>query len=65
MWKFFPVLASKLHHLAPRKSHIQGAGRARRSDAKIFYFDNDPDKAEGFRYPGIVGLYGVSFKSPE
>ncbi|CAE7328367.1 dcr-1, partial [Symbiodinium pilosum] len=33
--------------LLGQKSHIQGAGRARRSDAKIFYFDNDPDKEEG------------------
>ncbi|CAE7265164.1 DCL3A [Symbiodinium natans] len=29
------------------KSHIQGAGRARRGDAKIFYFDNDPHEEEG------------------
>uniref|UniRef100_A0A6T0E1R0 RNA helicase n=1 Tax=Chrysotila carterae TaxID=13221 RepID=A0A6T0E1R0_CHRCT len=26
------------------KSHIQGSGRARRSDAKLFYFENDPQE---------------------
>ena len=28
------------------KSHIQGAGRARRDNAKVFYFDNDPDEEQ-------------------
>eukprot|EP00448_Togula_jolla_P008459 CAMPEP_0170612418 /NCGR_PEP_ID=MMETSP0224-20130122/23714_1 /TAXON_ID=285029 /ORGANISM="Togula jolla, Strain CCCM 725" /LENGTH=815 /DNA_ID=CAMNT_0010937923 /DNA_START=35 /DNA_END=2482 /DNA_ORIENTATION=+ len=28
------------------KSHIQGSGRARRSDAEVYYFDNNPDDEE-------------------
>ena len=28
------------------KSHIQGAGRARRDNAKVFYFDNSPEEEQ-------------------
>jgi len=28
------------------RSHIQGAGRARHKDAKIFYFEQEPDVEE-------------------
>jgi len=37
----------RFNRFSTTKSHIQGAGRARRSDAKIFYFDNDPHEEEG------------------
>jgi hypothetical protein len=41
----------RFNPLATTKAHIQGSGRARHSNARIYYFENDPDRErqkEGF-----------------